>query len=353
MMRGVVYRGPGKIEVDTGLDLPRVRHDRDAVVRVTRTAICGTDLHPYRGEMPGFRAGTVLGHEFTGVVTETGSGVPFAVGRRVVVSDIVACGRCDRCLRGRHYHCPDSTLFGYDTVAGAALPGGQADYVRVPFADVVLSPSPDDLTDDQLLFVGDILSTAYIGAESAGITPGDVVGVVGAGPVGLLAAQCARVFGAARVVVTDTDARRRAKTAELGFDAVEPEGFGPALGAGSDRGAAAVIEAVGSPSALTRALTSIGYGGTVVAVGSHGSTAVPLDAKDAFAREATLRFAVGNPIRVRDRVIALLRAGLLDPAPLVSHRLPLSDAARAYRLFDERKALKVVLSPGEDRAADG
>ncbi|MEU3601329.1 alcohol dehydrogenase catalytic domain-containing protein [Streptomyces sp. NPDC006798] len=345
MMRGVVYRGPGKIEVDTGLAVPRVRHDRDAVVRVTRTAICGTDLHPYRGELPDFRAGSVLGHEFVGVVTEAGAEVPYAVGQRVGASDIVACGRCGRCARGHHYHCPDSTLFGYDTVAGAALDGGQADYVRVPFADVVLSPSPGDLTDDQLLFVGDVLSTGYIGAEAAGITPGDVVGVVGGGPVGLLSAQSARVFGAARVVVTDTDPRRRAKAVELGFEAVGPGEFGPALGDGTDRGAAAVIEAVGSGAALVAALANVGFGGTVVAVGSHGSRAVPLDAKEAFARETTLRFAVGNPIRVRDRVIALLRAGLLDPAPLVSHRLPLADAARGYRLFDAREALKVVLVP--------
>lgn len=352
MMSGVVYRGPGRIEVDTGLDLPRVRHDRDAVVRVTRTAICGTDLHPYRGELPGFAIGSVLGHEFVGVVTEAGPQVPFAVGRRVVASDIIACGRCARCTGGWHYQCPERTLFGYSTLAGPEVAGGQADYVRVPFADVVLSACPDDLDDDRMLFVGDILSTGYAGAEAARITPGDVVGVVGGGPVGLLSAQCAGVFGAARVVVTDPDPRRRAKAEELGFEAVEPRVFGPVLGSGSDRGAAAVIEAVGSAAALTCALENVGYGGTVVAVGSHASRAVPLDARAAFARESTLRFAVGNPLRVRDRVVALLRAGLLDPAPLVSHRLPLSEAAHGYRMFDARQALKVVLLP-EGGASDG
>ncbi|MEU4210433.1 alcohol dehydrogenase catalytic domain-containing protein [Streptomyces sp. NPDC026206] len=345
-MKGVVYRGPGKVEVCAHLPRPRAGGPRDALVRVTASAICGTDLHPYRGEIPAFAPGTVLGHEFTGVVVEAGAEVPFAPGERVVASDIVACGRCERCARGWHYQCPQVTLFGYSTVVGRPLDGGQAEYVLVPFADVVLTRCPEDLTDEQALFVGDVLTTGYTAAHAAAITPGDVVGVVGAGPVGLLSAQCAAAFGAAHVVVSDPDPRRRSKAGEMGFTAVAPDGFTGALrGASAGPGAAAVIEAVGTAGALACAMDGAGHRATVVAVGSPSSQAAPIAAQAAFARELTLRFAVGDPIRWREQVLSLLRAGRLDPTPVISHRLPLSEAVRGYELFDSREALKVVLLP--------
>src|SRR5262249_34824245 len=152
-----VYRGPGDVAVVGHLPEPELSGPRDAVVRVTRSAICGTDLHPYRGEIPGFEPGTVLGPEFTGVVVEAGVAVPSAPVERVLASDLVACGRCRVCARGWHYHCPEVTLFGYSTVVGPSLPGGQAEHVRVPFADVVLSRCPDGLSDEHVLFAGDVL----------------------------------------------------------------------------------------------------------------------------------------------------------------------------------------------------
>lgn len=344
-MRAVVYEGPGKLRLAEDLPKPRVADPRDAVLRVTTTAICGTDLHPYRGELPGFEPGTVLGHEFTGTIAEAGPQVPFPVGTRVIASDLIACGRCVSCAKGWHYQCSRASLFGYSTVVGYPVPGGQADYVRVPFADVVLWPAPDDLTDEHVLFAGDILATGYAAVDAAGVISGELAAVVGAGPVGLSAAQCAAAAGASAVVMTDTDPARRAQAARLGFVAVEPCGFAEALAyAGGDHGARTVIEAVGSDSALRTAVESAGPHGTVVAVGAHHSSAAPFPSGLAFARELTVKFVVGNPIRFREPVIELIRTGRLDPLGLISHRLPLSDAVGGYELFDRREATKIVMS---------
>ncbi|GGZ09249.1 dehydrogenase [Streptomyces olivaceoviridis] len=341
-MRAVVYRGPGEVEVQD-VPVPRPLGPRDAVVRVTRAAVCGTDLHPYRGELPGFPAGTVLGHEFAGRVHEAGPEVPFAVGERVFASDVIACGRCSDCLRGRHYQCGAGSLFGYADVAGPSVAGGQAQYVRVPFADVVLARTPDSVTDEQALFVGDVLTTAYAGVRAARCEPGDVLGVVGAGPVGVLAARCGALAGAAEIVVAEPDARRRQQAAEFGVRAVAPADFAEALRAATGgRGADAVIEAVGSDTALACALDATGPCGTVVALGAHHSTAMPFPTGQAFARELSVRFTVGNPIALRDRVLGVIRAGV-DPGGIVTHRLPLEAAAEAYRLFDRHRAFKVVL----------
>ncbi|WP_431910564.1 alcohol dehydrogenase catalytic domain-containing protein [Micromonospora carbonacea] len=347
-MRGVVYRGPRHVEVVDDLPMPRLESERDAVVRVTRAAICGSDLHPYRGEMPGFAPGTVLGHEFAGVVTERGSQVPFAVGERVVASYLIGCGRCPRCARGWHYHCPSATLFGYSTVVGDAVAGGQAEYVRVPFADVVLGPVPAAVTDEQALFAGDVLATAHAAVTDAHVGPGRLVGVVGAGPVGLMAALCAAELGAT-VVVCDVDPARRDRAGALVPAVVEPERLAATMQRMRGRDEAAiVIEAVGSGAALACAVDAAGPHGTVLVVGAHGSDDVAFPAGRAFVQELTLRFAVGNPIRSRDPVMALLRAGRVDPSALVSHRLPLAEAARGYELFDTRVADKVILLPSAD-----
>ncbi|MEC3976889.1 alcohol dehydrogenase catalytic domain-containing protein [Amycolatopsis sp. H20-H5] len=348
-MRGVVYRGPRSVELVDDLPEPRVSHRRDAVVPVSATAMCGTDLHPYRGEIPAFEPGTVLGHEFVGTIVDAGEEVPVNAGDRVVASDVVACGRCQACARGWHYQCPQVTLFGYSTVVGPSLPGGQAEFVRVPFADTVLSPVPPELTDEEVLFVGDILSTGYGAVAAAGLAPGDVVGVVGGGPVGLCAAMCARAAGASAVVVADTDPSRREHADSLGFVSVAPEAFGTELARASDKvGARAVIEAVGSDAALRLAVEGAGPRSTVVAVGAHHSLETPFPAGTAFAHELTVRFVVGDPIAVREHLIPLLRAKLIDPVSLISHRLPLSDAVHAYDLFDRRAASKVVLTIDSD-----
>lgn len=342
-----MWYGPYDVRVVDDLPLPEARGPRDAVVRVTRTAICGTDLHPYRGEIPSFRPATVMGHEFTGIVEEVGAAIRHVLpGNRVLASDVIACGECWFCQRGWHYQCKYVALFGYGTVVGSTyVPGGQAEYVRIPYADVVLSRIPDVLSDEQALFVGDILTTGYTCASEGRVSPGDTVAVVGCGPVGLFALMAAYLMGADRVLAIDPDPRRRAFAADQG---------GHSLAPGEDlvtrvreltggRGADVALEAVGSDAALRTALDVVRPKGTVCAVGAHHSEAMPFSSAMAFNRELTVRFTVGDPIRSRDELISFVEAGRLDPTSIISHRLPLSQATEGYRLFDRGEATKVVL----------
>lgn len=343
-MLGAVYRGPRLIEPSTDLPEPVAAGPRDAVVRIARSAICGTDLHAYRGELPDFADGTVLGHEFAGVVVDAGVAAGHAVGTRVVGSDVVACGRCPACVQGRHYQCVEVTLFGYSTVVGRPLAGAQAEYVLVPNADVVLSAVPDDLTDEQALFTGDVLATAYQACRAGGVAPGDVVVVVGGGAVGTMAGLCARVAGAGTVVVADPHPRRRAAAERHGLLPAHPDETADVVGRVSrGRGARVVIEAVGSDAALGLALAVAGPSATVAVVGAHHATACPFPTGVAFARELTVKFVVGDPILVRDDLFALIGSGRLDPSTVVSHRMPLADVAHGYDIFDRQEATKVVL----------
>lgn len=344
-MKGVVWRGAYDVRLEELPD-PELSGPRDAIVRMTRSAICGTDLHPYRGEIEDFMPGTVLGHEFTGVVVEAGSEAGTWSGERVLASDLIACGRCRFCAQGWHYHCPEASLFGYGTVVGDYVAGGQAEYVRVPNADLVLSGIPASLDDEEALFVGDVLTTAYTACAEAGVRPGHSVAVVGCGPVGLLGLMCARLMGAETLLAIDPDPDRRTAAEQLGAIALAP---GPGAVAEiqdrSDGGADVILEAVGTEAALLLALAGVRPRGTVVAVGSHTADTLHFPVGEAFAKEITLRFAVGDPIRSRDEVLAVLSAGRLDPTVVISHRMSLADAPRAYEMFDRHEAVKVVLMP--------
>lgn len=348
-MRALRWHGAYRVAIDDDVPAPRVEHPRDAVVRVVRSAICGTDLHPYRGEMDTFTPGTVTGHEFTGVVEAVGPEAHgLRPGDRVVASDVIACGRCRACGLGHHYQCPQVALFGYDTVVGDhAVPGGHAEYVRVPFADTVLHPIPDDVGDERALLIGDVLATGYACAVGAGVRPGDTVAVVGCGPVGLMALEAAWILGAGRVLAVDPLERRRKIAAGRGADTFAPgddlRGLIADLTEG--QGPDAVLEAVGTDTALLTALDLVRPRGTVCAVGAHASDAMPLPTRTAFAKELTLRFAVGDPIAERDTLMRLIRGGKLDPTFVISHRLSLAEAPRGFRLFDSGEADKVVLIP--------
>jgi threonine dehydrogenase-like Zn-dependent dehydrogenase len=359
-MRATSLRDAGRVEL-VDAPWPTIAGPRDAVVRVTRSAICGTDLHPYRGEIPGFRPDTIMGHEFVGVVEDVGPEAELAgvaVGTLVVASDVIACGSCWWCTHGAHYQCAQVSLFGYGEVVGSYVPGGQADAVRVPFADTVLTAVPDGVTDDSALFVGDVLTTGWTAAAETGIDPdaGDVVAVVGCGPVGLCAILSARLQGAGTIVAVDAQAARLTAAlatapASAGSDGTEIVGTSPdgarkvveelTGGRGADR----VIEAVGSSAALAGALRLVRPRGVVAAVGAHHDPTFPLDTGDAFGRELTLRFAVGDPIRWGKTLFAHLDAGRIDPARIVTHRLPLDEVADAYALFDRGEATKVLLLP--------
>lgn len=343
-MKAVVLVKPGDVQV---LDVPdpQLAAPGDAVVRVTATAICGADLFPYHGYTPGFENGTVLGHEFVGVVEAVGTDVrSIRPGDRVVCTSTISCGHCGHCRAGRPSQCQTRALFGYSGVY-PRLDGGQAELVRVPGADRCLWPIPAGVSDEAAVFVGDILPTGYGAVRRSDLALGDLAVVVGCGPVGLMAVLLARRV-ARTVLAVDAVAGRRDLAASLGAVAVPPEGAQTAIAdASGGLGADAVIEAAGSAGALSAALTYVRGRGTVSVVGAHFEPDYPLNNGLMFEREISLRFTIGDPFADRERLFGLIQAGVLDPTPVVSHRLPLADAADAYRLFDSRDAVKIILVP--------
>lgn len=343
-MKAVVLAGVGDVRV---LDVPDpvIARPGDAIVRVTASAICGADLFPFHGYTPGFEDGTTLGHEFVGVVEEVGSGVgSLKKGDRVVNTSMTSCGRCRHCVGGHPTQCGDRALFGYSGVY-PRLDGGQAELVRVPSADRCLRRLPDGVSDLAAVFVADILPTGYGAVRRSDLVLGDIAVVVGCGPVGMMALILARRL-TRTVVAVDGIAERRALAERLGAQAVGPEGALDAIAdATGGHGADAVIEAAGSPGALTAALTYVRGRGTVSVVGAHFEPDFPLNNALMFEREITLRFTIGDPYNDRDRLLGLIAAGEVDPEPVASHVMPLSEAAEAYRMFDAREATKVILRP--------
>jgi len=343
-MRAVVLRAPGHVGVEEVAD-PSIVEPGDAVVAVHATAICGADLFPFHGMTPGFEAGTVLGHEFAGEVVEIGSGVQtLRPGQRVVNASMISDGSCAACRAGRVTQCEARSLFGYSGVY-PRLDGGQAELVRVPQADRALRPLPDEVTDEAAVFLADILPTGHAAVVRGGVAEGDTVVVVGCGPVGLMAVLCAQ-GSAGRLLAVDGVPERRALAEKLGAESLEPERAVLAVAEATEGlGADVVIEAAGSPGGLDASLKLVRGRGVVSVVGAHFEPDYPLDNALMFERELTLRFSIGDPTADAGPLLDRLAAGTLDPTPVVTHRLPLGEAAEAYRLFDSREATKVVLHP--------
>jgi 2-desacetyl-2-hydroxyethyl bacteriochlorophyllide A dehydrogenase len=343
-MKAVVLRAPGDVAVDD-VPEPRIVADDDAIVAVRATAICGADLFPYHGLTPGFEAGTILGHEFAGEVVAVGPAVrDLALGERVVNASMISCGTCSSCRAGRVTQCDGRALFGYSGVY-PRLDGGQAELVRVPCADRALRPLPEEVSDEVAVFLADILPTGYGAVVRAGVAERDTVAVVGCGPVGLMAVMCA-VDAGARVIAIDGIETRRRLAERLGAEAVDLDGAAEAVARATDAlGADVVIEAAGVPAALDASLELARGRGTISVVGAHFEPDYPLDNGRMFERELTLRFTIGDPTADCGHLVDLVAAGRLDPMPVITHRMPLADAAEAYRLFDDREATKVVLAP--------
>jgi threonine dehydrogenase-like Zn-dependent dehydrogenase len=346
-MKALCFVETGRVAVEDR-PKPTIEEATDAVVKITRTAICGSDLHFYHGKLPLAR-GFVLGHEMLGVVEDVGPEVrSLTPGARVVVSDMAACGRCWYCRRRYFVNCVQSKTFGGGETMGN-LAGGQADYVRVPFADTTCGAPPEGLSDEQVLFVGDILVTGYTCAKNAGIQPGDDVVVIGCGPVGVFAQMCARLFGPARVFAVDMVPSRLALAESLGSIAID--GTDPKTARKKireltgGRGADVALEAVGGEAPLQAAGSVVRPKGTISVVGVSSDRFIDLPAPHALFGEWTLRFGIGDSPRYRDEVFALIANGRLEPQKIISHRMKLEDAARAYEMFDRREAFKVVLTP--------
>lgn len=343
-MRALRINGPERLELDAAVPEPRLERPTDAIVEVSRTAICGADLFPYHGLTPGFEAGTIPGHEWVGVVREVGPEVRgLAVGTRVVNTSMISDGSCAHCRAGRPMQCAHRALFGYSGVY-ERLDGGQAELVRAPLADRTLWPIPEGVADDDAVFVADMLPTGLAAVRRGGVGIGDTVVVLGCGTVGLMATMVA-VPVARRVIAVDGIAARREAAAALGAETVPPEEAGDAVAvATGGLGADVAIEAAGAKAALDAAFSLVRGRGTICVVGAHFEPDYPLQAGRMFEGELTLRFAMGDPVGDRESLLAMIADGRLEPSRLISHRLPLERGPDAYELFDRREATKVVLT---------
>lgn len=389
-MRALTWQGKQKVSIET-VDDPEIVNPRDAIIKVTSTAICGSDLHLYDAVIPSLMPGDILGHEFMGEVVETGSGSTLQKGQRVVVPFTISCGGCFHCRITQFSACENSNpvekqdmsetlygypmagIFGYSHMTGG-YSGGQAEYVRVPFSDVGPIVVPDHLEDDQVLFLSDILPTGWMAAENAQIEPDDTVAVWGCGPVGLLAIQSALVMGAAQVIAIDhyphrlelarqlgaetinfrtTDVREALMemSGGIGIDAVidavgmEAHGFAidniidvakQTIGIGADRA-----------SALKQALLAVRPGGRVSIPGVYGGMTDKFPLGAVMEKGLQIRTGQTHVQRYMADLLAKIEDGTLDTTFLISHRLPLDEAPTGYKNFKEKQDswTKVVLKP--------
>jgi threonine dehydrogenase-like Zn-dependent dehydrogenase len=379
-MLALTYDGPNRVRIRNKPE-PKLEHPNDVVLRVTRTAICGSDLHLLHGLIPDTRVGCTFGHEFTGVVEEVGSSVEsLKRGDRIVVPFNISCGTCFFCERGLTANCentnPSSSLaagvYGYSHTTGG-YDGGQAEYVRVPFADVGPMRIPDDMSDESVLFLSDILPTGYQAAEMGEIKQGETVVVFGCGPVGLFAQKAAWLLGAGRVIaVDDLDyrldlARRFAGSETINFREVD-DVIAHLQKITDGRGADVCIDAVGceaqgsisqtilgmkaklfagAATAINWAIYSVRKGGNVVLIGVYGPPYNAVDIGTAMNKGLTFRMSQANVKRYMPRLLEHIRAGRIDPTAIVSHRVPLEYAPCAYEMFEKKidHCTKCVLVP--------
>jgi threonine dehydrogenase-like Zn-dependent dehydrogenase len=365
----MVYRGPYKVRVEEK-DIPPIEHPNDAIVKVSIGAICGSDLHLYHGLMPDTRIGTTFGHEFIGEIVQTGSSVQnVAVGDRVMVPFNISCGTCWFCARGLLSNChnvnPNATavggIYGYSHTTGG-YDGGQAEYVRVPFADVGPTLIPEWMDDEDALMLTDALPTGYFGAQLGGIVEGDVVVVFGAGPVGLYAAKSSWLMGAGRVIVIDHLDYRLEKARSFAhaetYNFAEFADIVVHLKQLTDNlGADVVIDAVGaeadgnflqhvtsaklklqggSPVALNWAIDAVRKGGTVAVVGAYGPIFSAVKFGDAMNKGLTIRMNQTPVKRQWPRLIEHIRNGYLKPNDIVTHRIPLEHIAEGYHMMSAK-----------------
>ena len=350
-MKALVYHGPGKTSWEDVPD-PTIRQPTDAIVKIEHTTICGTDLHILKGDVPEVTDGRILGHEGVGVITEIGSAVTdLAVGDRVIISCISACGKCEYCLKGMYSHClaPEGAP-GMGWILGNLIDGTQAEYVRTPFAETSLHRLPEGVSPETAVLISDILPTGHeIGVLNGDVKAGDVVAVVGAGPVGLSAMMTAQLYGPSRVIAIDLDPNRVEQAKQFGAtDGVVSSATDwreQVMALTDGLGVDVAIEAVGVPSTWDMVLQIIRPGGHVANVGVHGKPVTfPVDR----LWSANLRITTGlvntNTARM---LLKLLAQGRIDPSGFITHHFALSDIQTAYDTFGraaQTKALKVMIN---------
>jgi threonine dehydrogenase-like Zn-dependent dehydrogenase len=389
-MKANCWMGLRDVQVRTVPD-PKILNSRDAIIRITSTAICGSDLHLYNGFIPSMKKGDVVGHEFMGEVVELGRDVRnLEIGDRVVVPFPIACGRCEQCSREMYSLCENSNpnawmaeklwgyspcgVFGYSHMLGGYA-GGQSEYARVPFADVGPIKVPEELEDDQVLFLSDILPTGFMAAEMCGIEHGDVVAVWGCGPVGQFAIKSAYLLGAERVIAIDRfdyrlDVARRGAGAEtLNYedtnildaleemtggrgpdhciDAVGMEGHAPGVAFAYDKLKTNLFMETDRPVALRQAIMACRSGGTVSVAGVYGGFIDKFPMGAIVNRSLTIKSGQCHVQRYMRPLLDHIRAGDIDPTFIISHHLALSEAPEGYEMFFRKQdeCLKVVLHP--------
>ncbi|HLH01467.1 MAG TPA: zinc-dependent alcohol dehydrogenase [Bryobacteraceae bacterium] len=390
-MKANCWMGKRDVRVETVPD-PKILNPRDAIVKITSTAICGSDLHLYNGYIPSMESGDILGHEFMGEVVEVGSGVKnLQKGDRVVVPFAIACGDCFMCKRQLYSVCENSNpnawmqerlwghggagLFGYSHMCGGYA-GGQAEYARVPFADVGPIKVPESLTDDQVLFLSDIFPTGYMGADLCNIQPGDTIAVWGCGPVGQLAIASARMLGAERVIAIDRfpyrlnmakekagadtvlnyeheDVRDALKEMTGGrgpdacIDAVGMEAHAPGAAFLYDRAKQAAMLETDRPIALRQAILACRNGGTVSVIGVYGGFIDKFPMGSVMNRSLTIKAGQTHMQKYMRPLLERIERGDIDPSFIITHRLPLEQAPQGFETFlhKQQDCMKVVLKP--------
>jgi 2-desacetyl-2-hydroxyethyl bacteriochlorophyllide A dehydrogenase len=343
-MHAVTFQAPGEVAIEQVPD-PVLQAPDDVIVRVEASGICGSDLHIYHGRVP-VGKGFTIGHEFVGTVTAAGDAVErVAVGDRVLGTFVTACATCTPCIRGDYHRCSHGRTFGHGPNLGD-LQGAQAEQLLVPHANLTLRRVPEGMSDEVALFAGDVMGTGYHSIAHAGVRAGDTVAVVGLGPVGLCAIQAARASGATQIYAIDTVADRLAMAERFGATPLHLTEDDPkkAVRAATGGGVDVTVDAVGDPGPLALAVSLTRDAGIVSGIGAYaGKGEVPLGL--AWLKGLQLRLGLANVIAHVDRVLALMQAGILDPTPLVTHHMTLADAPEAYRVYNAREALKIVLTP--------
>lgn len=379
-MKAMNFRGPFHVRLDDK-PMPKIEHPRDAIVRVTRSCICGSDLHLYHGMVPDCRVGTTFGHEFCGIVEEVGAEVEtLKTGDHVLVPFNIACGQCHFCKQGLFGNCheanPEATavggIFGYSHTTGG-YDGGQAEYVRVPYADFGPTVIPDWMDIDDAVLMTDVVPTGYQAAEMAGIQPGDTVVIFGAGPIGIMAARCSWLFGAGRVIVFDHFDYRlefartygpaevynfkevddvvvfmKKTTDGLGADvAIDAVGCEAAGNSWQNVMGRKLMLTSGSAIALHWAINSVKKGGIVSIVGVYGPTGNLVPIGNVVNKGLTLRANQAAVKRVMPQIMEHVRQGHIEPKKLITHRLPLEEVSHAYDIFSKKLdgCIKPVLVP--------
>jgi alcohol dehydrogenase len=344
-LKALVYRGPGNKQLEN-MPRPALREATDAMVRVTRTTICGTDLHILKGDLPTVTSGRILGHEGIGIVEEVGADVSrFHKGDHVLISCITACGKCEYCRRGMPSHCE---LGGW--ILGNTIDGTQAEFVRIPFADTSLYPIPENADEDAMVMLSDILPTGYeCGVLNGAVKPGDTVAIIGAGPVGLAALLTTQFFAPANIIVIDLDDNRlevaKQFAATAAINSTDGKAVEKVMALTSGKGVDVAIEAVGMATTFGLCQEIIGVGGHIANIGVHGAS-VTLHLEKLWSQNITITTrlvdAVTTPL-----LLKTVMAGRLKPKQLITHHFTLGDIIKAYDTFGNagrEHALKVILT---------